>query len=126
MHIRTLGNTVQLCRWQVQYTTTVGESSEPVTDYVPTDEEADLLVSMYNGTKTRLETASDEWIDGIEVESLDKAREIAAMGEQGYKAWQAKQTMQSPEMLAQQLHAAQLALVDLHKQILEAKTANEK
>ena len=58
MHIRTLGNTVQLCRWQVDYTMQNGdEATTPMTKYVPTEEEADALVKMYSGTKQKLDTA---------------------------------------------------------------------
>lgn len=123
MHIRTLGNTVQLCRWQVDYTMQNGdEATTPMTKYVPTEEEADALVKMYSGTKQKLDTAANEWIDGITVDSLAHGREIAAMGEQGYKRWLAEREAKKPEallreneQLKQQVTDAQLALAELYE-----------
>ncbi len=113
MHIRTLGNTVQLCRWQVDYTmNNPDETTTPMTEYVPTEEEADALINMYGGTKLMIDTVGDEWIDGITVVSLDQAREIAAKGEVAYKQSLAKKDY------AGQLEDLQLALAELYEKMV--------
>lgn len=61
MEIRMKGYVCQLCRWQVTYQSLGHE----VTEYVPTEAEADALVQLYGGTKTALDTAADEWVDGL-------------------------------------------------------------
>lgn len=101
MYIRMLGNTVQLCRWKVEYKNQfIKEESIFMIEYVPTEEEADAILQMNSGgTKTRLETVNDEWADGLEFETLDKAREIVALGEEGYKKWLVEQESKKPENL---------------------------
>lgn len=126
MYIRALGNTVQLCRWQVNYfMENPDQTTTPMAEYVPTEEEADALVKMHSGTKTRLETAADEWIDGIIVDSLDQGHEIAAMGEQGYKRWMIQQKMQTPESMQQLLHDAQAALVEIYEAVMAMQEENK-
>lgn len=85
MHIRTLGHTVQLCRWQVSYKM----DDMDITEYTPTEEEADALVQQYDGTKTPLDTAGFEWVDGITVpesSTMPKtdAEAIIARGKSAY------------------------------------------
>ncbi len=125
MYIRTLGNTVQLCRWQVDYTmANPDETTTSVTEYVPTEEEANELVLTNGGTKLALITSSDEWIDGIEVESYDEAVSIAQMGKTAYeKKLKQKESMKSEnllkenEYLKQQILDTQLALTELYESI---------
>lgn len=85
MHIRMLGHTVQLCRWQVSYKM----DDMDITEYTPTEEEADALVQQYDGTKTPLDTAGFEWVDGITVpesSTMPKtdAEAIIARGKSAY------------------------------------------
>lgn len=113
MHIRTLGNTVQLCRWQVDYTmNNPDETTTSMTEYVPTEEEADALIKMYGGTKLMIDTTADEWIDGITVKSLDQAREIAAKGETAYN-----QSLATKDY-ASQIADLQFALAELYEKMI--------
>lgn len=85
MKIRMKGYVCQLCRWQVTYQSLGHE----VTEYVPTEAEADALVQLYGGTKTALDTAADEWADGITVPETSirpktDAEAIIARGKSAY------------------------------------------
>ena len=85
MHIRLQGHTVQLCRWQVFYKL----EDMDITEYTPTEEEADALVQRYGGIKTPLDTAGFEWVDGITVpesSTMPKtdAEAIIARGKSAY------------------------------------------
>lgn len=85
MHIRMLGHTVQLCRWQVSYKM----DDADMVEYVPTEEEADELVEQFGGVKTPLDTAGFEWVDGITVpesSTMPKtdAEAIIARGKSAY------------------------------------------
>lgn len=85
MHIRTLGHTVQLCRWQVSYKM----DDADMVEYVPTEEEADELVEQFGGVKTPLDTVGFEWVDGITVpesSTMPKtdAEAIIARGKSAY------------------------------------------
>lgn len=125
MQIRVVGRKIELCRYGVTYTM----QEKPQEFFVPTKEEADLLAEQYDGTIEILDTAADEWMDGIEIPEtnrpMEKALEIAAMGEEGYKKWLEQQAAQSPENLAaenaqlkQQLTDTQLALVEVYEMML--------
>ena len=85
MEIRMKGYVCQLCRWQVTYQSL----GQEVTEYVPTEAEADALVQLYGGTKTALDTAADEWADGITVPETSirpktDAEAIIAQGKEAY------------------------------------------
>lgn len=99
MHIRMLGHTVQLCRWQVSYKM----DDIDMVEYVPTEEEADEFVEQFGGVKTPLDTAGFEWVDGITADSLDSARSIAESGEQKYKFELERKEKCSPERLSANL-----------------------
>lgn len=85
MHIRMLGHTVQLCRWQVSYKI----DDMDMVEYVPTEEEADDIAQRYNGVKSALTLFDDEWMDGLEVadvpDTYAEAMRIYSLGEQVYK-----------------------------------------
>ena len=85
MEIRMQGYVVQLCRWQVTYQSLGQEATE----CVPTEAEADALVQLYGGTKNALDTATDEWVDGITVPETSirpktDAEAIIAQGKEAY------------------------------------------
>lgn len=87
------------------------------------------IIDLYGGTYETLDTKGWEWLDGIQIPEtnrpMEKALEIAAMGEEGYKKWLEQQVAQSPENLAaenaqlkQQLTDTQLALVEVYEMML--------
>ena len=85
MRIRMQGYTVQLCRWKVEYE----YGGEITTEYTVTEEEADVLVDIYQGSKTPLDVTGYEWVDGITIPSTSvmpktDAEAIIAQGKEAY------------------------------------------
>lgn len=85
MRIRMQGYTVQLCRWKVEYE----YGGEITTEYTVTEEEADVLVDIYQGSKTPLDVTGYEWVDGITIPSTSvmpktDAEAIIAKGKSAY------------------------------------------
>lgn len=95
------GNRVEVLRYQVDYT----ENEEQFTVYAATEEEADEIAQRYNGVKSALVLADDEWMDGLEVadvpDTYAEAMRIYSLGEQVYK----QQVEDSKKQNAEQLRA---------------------
>ena len=98
---RMYGNQVEVLLYQVDYT----ENEEQFTVYAATEEEADEIAKHYNGVKSALASAGDEWMDGLEVadvpDTYAEAMRIYSLGEQVYK----QQVEDSKKRNAEQLRA---------------------
>ena len=98
---RMYGNQVEVLRYQVDYT----ENEEQFTVYAATEEEADEIAQRYNGVKSALALADDEWMNGLEVadvpDTYAEAMRIYSLGEQAYK----QQIEDSKKRNAEQLRA---------------------
>lgn len=84
-HIIMQGNTVCLCHWKVKYSL----GGKDITEYTPTEEEADVLVDIYQGSKEPVDVTGYEWVDGITVpptSTMPKtdAEAIIARGKSAY------------------------------------------
>lgn len=81
---RMYGNRVEVLRYQVDYT----ENAEQFTVYAATEEEADEIAQRYNGVKSALALADDEWMDGLEVadvpDTYAEAIRIYSLGKESY------------------------------------------
>lgn len=78
------GNRVEVLRYQVDYT----ENEEQFTVYAATEEEADEIAQRYNGVKTSLALADDEWMDGLEVADVpDTYAEAVRVYQSGKEAY---------------------------------------
>lgn len=88
MEILLSNYTVKLCRWKINYE----YESKIYTLYVPSEEEADILLEQYKNyqaTKTKLDTTNDEWVDGITVPETSTqpktdAEKLIALGKEAY------------------------------------------
>ena len=113
MKIRVQGLTIELLRYAIAYT----RDGIAMTQFAQTKEEAEWIAKRFDGTVTQLDTAKDEWIDGIEVKPTnmpyDAAMEIAEMGEQGYKDFIEHEKLKDPEALAKENEALKKQVTDL-------------
>lgn len=128
MKIIIQGNQIYLCRYKVVYK----ENDKIITEYFPTQKEVEKITSTVGGEIELLETKDFEWIDGVKIpetnQPMEKALEIIAMGEAGYKKWIEQQELQRPEKLVeeneklkQQLTDMQIALVEVYEKMLEVQ-----
>ena len=97
MEFLTQGTIIKLLRYKITYI----EKDE--IRYALTEEEAKDIATVTGGTVTKLDTTADEWIDGIDVAPTnmpyDKAKKIAAMGEQGYREYVETKRRKDPEVM---------------------------
>lgn len=89
---RMYGRIIELYRYRVDYSP--GEDGEQIataiTERFPTAEEAQAVADRTGGTLTPLDTAANEWLDGIEVadvpDTFGEAVRIYEMGEAAYRS----------------------------------------
>lgn len=125
MKILLEGNIVKLCKYKITYK----NNNCMINEFASDIDSVKDIIDLYGGTYETLDTKGWEWLDGIQIPEtnrpMEKALEIAAMGEEGYKKWLEQQAAQSPENLAaenaqlkQQLTDTQLALVEVYEMML--------
>lgn len=123
--IQIQGDVIQIMRYQVIWE----QDMRQMKCVFPAYEDACQFSEQMGGTIQELDIGDTVWMDGMQIPEtnrpMEKALEIAAMGEAGYKKWLEQQAAQSPENLAaenaqlkQQLTDTQLALVEVYEMML--------
>lgn len=93
-----LGRIIQIHRFKVKYIQKLpfqDDTGQPITksrtEYCNTQEQAEALAAACNGTVTPLDSATYEWLDGIEVADVpDTYAEAVKLYEMGGDGWLAK------------------------------------
>lgn len=111
---RMYGEIVEIYRYKIDYTQQTGLEGEPVavTEYAPTQEEAQAIAAQRSGAVTELDTSSYEWMDGLTFATRDEAKAAFDLGEAGYAA---KVQEEQAMSLEAQVTDLQLALAELYE-----------
>lgn len=123
------GRMIQIHRYKVTYNEEIlgtVEDGEPVLQTVErvrrcnTREQAEAVAAAHNGIITELDSATYEWLDGIEVADVpDTYAEAVKLYEAGQAAYEAELSKPTPEeqaaALEQQVTDLQMALCDMYE-----------
>lgn len=105
---RMYGRTVQVLRYQVDYTR--DEREETV--YAATEQEANEVAERVSGAVSALPDSGDAWMDGMEVDDVpDTYGEAVRIREMGQAEYEAEQKMPDAETRLAALESAMLSMM---------------